>query len=361
MPEKYRKIRIFVASPSDVTTERDQLARVVEELNITIPVIAPDKKVVLELVRWETHVYPAIGSEPQAVVNEQIGDYDIFVGILWKRMGTSTATAASGTEEEFHRAFHKWGTNRSLPIMFYFCQAPFPPPRTRSEVRQLYAVVRFRRQLDRMGIARDYASHERFAETVRPDLLLALSRMLSPGHIAEQASEIGPAPASESTRQAILALALEYDRIRNAMEPGSARTSKLEVVASRMRSLAIAGSGLLPELTRSIVPGERLAAATFLQAIPNLKYIHWMVERFRVEESFIAYHAGLALLAVVRTSGNDDCDVLKKAIDLAEEALLDALGDRARSTDRYQVVEEARREWETRFDPDGKIRSRPRG
>ena len=101
MPEQYRKIRIFVASPSDVARERDQLARVVEELNLTIPAIAPEKKVVLELVRWETHVYPAIGPEPQRVVNEQIGDYDIFVGILWKRMGTPTATAASGTEEEF--------------------------------------------------------------------------------------------------------------------------------------------------------------------------------------------------------------------------------------------------------------------
>jgi|GEM_PF-4565268 len=242
--------------------------------------------------------------------------------------------------------------------MFYFCQEPFPPPRTGSEVRQLYEVVKFRRRLDRMGIARDYASYERFSEAVRPDLLLALARMFSPAHSIEQAKIGDPAPISETTRQAILALALEYDRIRNGMAPGSARTSKLEIVAYRMRSLAIAGSGLLPELTRSVVPGERLAAATFLQAIPNPQYLHWMVERFRVEKPFVAYHAGLALLATVRTAGSDHCKALKKAIDLAEEALKDTLGNRAESTDRYQVVEEARREWEARCDPDGRIRSR---
>jgi hypothetical protein len=357
MPEEYRKIRIFVASPGDVLMEREQLARVVEELNITIPAIAPEKKVVLELVRWETHTHPAIGAEPQAVVNEQIGDYDIFVGILWKRMGTPTATAASGTEEEFRRAYDRWQTDRSLPIMFYFCQQPFPPPRSGPEVRQLYAVVKFRRNLDRMGIARDYASHDQFAETVRPDLLLSLGRLLSPDRTVEQAVEAAPAPTSESTRQAVLALALEYDRVRNGMKPGSARTSKMELIASHMRSQAIAGYGLLSALSRSVVPGERLAAATFLQAIPNQDYIFWLTERFRVEKPFVAYHAGLALLATVRTSDRDSCSELKKAIDLAEQALLDTLGDKAPSTDRYHVVEEARREWETRFDPDGKMRA----
>jgi hypothetical protein len=60
MPERFRKIRIFIASPGDVAAERDQLGRVVDELNITIPAIAPEKKVVLELVRWETHIHPAI-------------------------------------------------------------------------------------------------------------------------------------------------------------------------------------------------------------------------------------------------------------------------------------------------------------
>jgi len=29
-----------------------------------------------------------MGRDAQDVVNQQIGEYDIFVGIIWKRMGT---------------------------------------------------------------------------------------------------------------------------------------------------------------------------------------------------------------------------------------------------------------------------------
>ena len=47
------KIKIFVASPGDVSSERDDLKKVVEELNTTI---ASYKKCILELVRWETHL-----------------------------------------------------------------------------------------------------------------------------------------------------------------------------------------------------------------------------------------------------------------------------------------------------------------
>lgn len=347
MPRDFRKIRIFVASPGDCDAEREQLARVIEELNITIPAIAPEKRVVLELVRWETHVHPAIGEEPQSVVNEQIGDYDIFVGILWKRMGTPTSTAASGTEEEFRRAYQKWNKDRALRILFYFCQQPFAPPRTRGEARQLYEVVKFRRELDRMGIARDYATHEQFSERVRPDLLLALGRMLSPQRTAEEAAERIPAETTDAARQTIAALAAEYEKLRDRMAPGSARTRKMEVIASHLRSLALTGYPLLPHLIRSTSAGERLAATTFLQAIPNREYLPWVVERCRVEKPFVGYHAALAMLAMVRGAPRVDCDLLGNGIREAQKDLIDTMGeDKAIRSDRYQVLEEARREWE---------------
>lgn len=360
MPEDFRKFRIFVASPGDCGAERDQLARVVDELNITIPAIAPEKRVVLELVRWETHVHPAIGEGPQPVVNEQIGDYDIFVGILWKRMGTPTSSARSGTEEEFHRAYEKWNADRALRILFYFCQQPFAPPRTPGEARQLYEVVKFRRNLDRMGIARDYATHEQFAERVRPDLLLALGRMLSPQRSAEDAAERIPAETTDAARQTIAALAAEYEEIRETMPPSSARTRRMEVIASHLRSLALTGYPLLPNLVRSDSAGERLAATTFLQAIPNREYLGWIVERCRVEKPFVGYHAALALLAMVRGLPKVDCEPVGKAIRDSQKDLIDHMGeDKAKKTDRYQVLEEARREWERICEPAAKTPPRP--
>src|SRR6185503_17165509 len=99
-----RAVRVFVASPSDVSAERNALSSIVQEINQTVAAIAPEKGIRLELVRWETHASPAAG-RPQGVINDQIGEYDIFVGIMWRRFGTPTAEAGSGTEEEFNRAY----------------------------------------------------------------------------------------------------------------------------------------------------------------------------------------------------------------------------------------------------------------
>src|SRR4051794_26406699 len=189
MPNSYRKIRIFVASPGDVQTERQQLAKVVEELNLTISAIAPEKNVILELVRWETHVYPGLGRDAQEVVNRQIGAYDIFIGILWKRMGTQTAVAQSGTAEEFGRAYEIWQKKKTFPVLFYFCQQPFPPPRTKEEVDQLGKVVEFRADLSNKGLVADYTGHDGFADIVRPHLLLVLGKMISPQESMTQAAE----------------------------------------------------------------------------------------------------------------------------------------------------------------------------
>ena len=78
-------IRIFVSSPSDVESERNQLTKVVSELNATITSVAVEKGISLELVKWETHTTPALDpGGPQAVVTQQIGKYDtydLFIGI----------------------------------------------------------------------------------------------------------------------------------------------------------------------------------------------------------------------------------------------------------------------------------------
>src|SRR5687767_2232153 len=92
------RLRIFVASPGDVSQERDIVSVVVQELRRTIGDI---RGVELETVRWETHAWPDIGEDAQDVINSQIGEYDVLVGVMWKRFGTPTKRAKSGTGEEF--------------------------------------------------------------------------------------------------------------------------------------------------------------------------------------------------------------------------------------------------------------------
>lgn len=54
------KLRIFVASPAEVSQERDIVSVVVRELRRTIGDI---RGVELETVRWETHSWPDVGED----------------------------------------------------------------------------------------------------------------------------------------------------------------------------------------------------------------------------------------------------------------------------------------------------------
>src|SRR5258706_12678070 len=126
MPKTSTILRVFVASPSDLGDERAILEEVITELNNTW---SKDLGVYLELVKWETHAYPGVGADPQAIINEQIADdYDVFIGLMWARIGTPTSRADSGTEEEFSRALRKFsGDPNQIRIMFYFKDAPIAP------------------------------------------------------------------------------------------------------------------------------------------------------------------------------------------------------------------------------------------
>ncbi len=94
MPDTVRLIRVFVASPGDLADERSIVGEVIDHLNEAV-LLGDNVKV--ELMRWETHAWPGFGDDAQSVINKQIRPYDVFVGIMWNRIGSPTGRAISGT------------------------------------------------------------------------------------------------------------------------------------------------------------------------------------------------------------------------------------------------------------------------
>ena len=149
MPRQEHVISVFVASPSDVGDERTRLEEVIRELNTAW---SRDLALRLELVRWETHSFPGIAEDAQAVINEQIpDDFDLFVGIMWCRYGTPTGRAGSGTVEEFARAKARHDANpESVRLMVYFKDEQIAP--SRLDPRELEKVNQFRSSLGDEGV-----------------------------------------------------------------------------------------------------------------------------------------------------------------------------------------------------------------
>jgi hypothetical protein len=168
-----KDFRVFLASPGDVATERAAMDAVVDEVN-QIQGSVLDYK--LELIRWETHTAPG-GGRPQQVINDMIGQYDIFVGVMWHRFGTPTGVAGSGTEEEFRIAQAEWEKDHERPLMFYFCQKPFMS-RNLEEIEQFTKVLIFRKELEGKALVWDYEGPETFAQHMRKHLAMRMKTIV---------------------------------------------------------------------------------------------------------------------------------------------------------------------------------------
>jgi hypothetical protein len=249
--------RVFVASPGDVSAERDALSRVVEEINLTH---GPPLGYHLELIRWETHTAPGAG-RPQQVITDQIGRYDIFVGIMWRRFGTPSGVAGSGTEEEYRNAWKQFEKNPDLILMFYFCQQPFMP-NTTDEIEQMQKVLLFRQELEGKSLVWKYDSKDEFEGAIRKHLCLRLSRIMSE---RQQATRFRSRPDDETIRdlrslwermepELQKAISVAYNENRQAGDPG---IQTRDLFAALLR----VGSPQLNQIVEEI-PQEALPPAT---------------------------------------------------------------------------------------------------
>jgi len=172
MAELVTKIRIFIGSPADVAAERNALTQAINDLNVGF---ASSRKMVLELAKWETHVWPGFGEDAQSVINDRVGEYDIFVGVFWNRFGTPTGRAGSGSAEEFERAYALWKQHKRPSLMLYFRRSPTDLASI-EELHQKQLLLEFKNSLQRLGaLFREYSDVEEFGRQVSLHLIQELT------------------------------------------------------------------------------------------------------------------------------------------------------------------------------------------
>ncbi|TBB38503.1 hypothetical protein ELH44_37520 [Rhizobium ruizarguesonis] len=292
-----RIISIFLSTPSDVAEERRALSSLISEINDVVAFLAPERNVNLKLIHYETNVYPNIGSDAQDVINTQIPiDYDIHFGVMWKRCGTPTKSANSGTVEEFERALaHREKTGKPT-IMFYFSNEEISLPTTDEELVQLKKVMTFRRRLETIGLTAAYPTRAEFRERARIGLLRAVADLLRddmPARAPEADAVVSPV-----LHETVATLARQYDEIRKEMGSGPTRTRRMAAILEDMKAEAPAAQGSLAFLMSDNSAGHRLAAIAILQVFPSRQHVHWLADRLDPEQEkpFISYQAAMALL-----------------------------------------------------------------
>ncbi len=181
-----KKIDIFISSPSDVYEERQIAKHVIERCNRMHSIA---ERYVLRPLAYEENAPAEVGSRPQTVVDRHMmkaGSSDLFICILWHRMGTPVTYEEtgerfqSGTEYEFLDAYRNNQMHGKPYILLYRCMKPFPPERDPQQLRAVEVLFkRFEGEYAEFkGLYKAYRSNEGFEDMLFQDIDTVLSKNL---------------------------------------------------------------------------------------------------------------------------------------------------------------------------------------
>ncbi|WP_425077871.1 hypothetical protein [Psychroserpens sp. S379A] len=141
--------RILIASPSDVSEEREVTTRLIQNWN---DVNSFAKKIVLLPLKWETHSSPTYDVRPQEAINRQLVDSaDLVIGLFWAKIGSETGIEISGTIEEIKRA-----ANNGKDVMIYFSKRGIDP--SEINIEQLKALNEFKKEVYKNSLIENFSS-----------------------------------------------------------------------------------------------------------------------------------------------------------------------------------------------------------
>lgn len=249
----YRKIRIFIASPSDVTPERDRLRKVVEELDQTR---GDELGIVLRTLDWRD-LPPGMGRPQQLVFNNFPPEtWDIFVGILWSRFGAPSGANApdagrpfsSGTEEEFWSAYRLWRETGRPQMQIYRCVRNIPykkiDPDQLSKVQKFFS--EFAPGGAYPGLLKDFTTTNDFETNARLGLTALLRDLKPPAPAASAATTPSASTAPSIPTAQTNPKAEEIDALRIELDQKKRRLWQLK------KQAATFGIGADPSITIQI-------------------------------------------------------------------------------------------------------------
>lgn len=170
MPLKAQTFRILIASPSDLSEERQTVAHTIEEWN---DLHAISERCVLLPVRWETHATPQSNIRPQTALNrELVESCDALIGMFWTKLGTPTDAAPSGTVEEIDK-FVAVGK----PALLYFSDRPIDP--SKLDPKQHKKLLAFKAETYKKALVGVFKSPADLRRKLLRDLLNEARRLMA--------------------------------------------------------------------------------------------------------------------------------------------------------------------------------------
>ena len=163
------RLKVFIASPSDVDQERktafDVINRIIPFRAIIVTFGYSNDQYFNYFDFCQTNDYQhylkitsftrkgIIGWEdmssgvgrPQALINEKLKECKLFIGLLWKRWGSPSGEESSGFHEEYKLALELHGSGQMTNVWLFFKKLPLSF--NEDELEQAGEVRKFKREV----------------------------------------------------------------------------------------------------------------------------------------------------------------------------------------------------------------------
>lgn len=203
-------LEVMIASPGDVTSERQIVREVLNAWNV---MHARARKAILVPVGWETHSAPELAGRPQQMINDRLLIHcDLLVGIFWTRLGSPTGVSASGTVEEIEEHI-----GAGKPAMLYFSSAPVMPQSLDAD--QFAKLQEFKSWAMTKGLIAEFDNAEEFREQLRRDLELNLRDNVYLADLLEAVAS--DAPVEDPTHRRVKVSAEAAQLLKTAADSSS--------------------------------------------------------------------------------------------------------------------------------------------
>ena len=163
MSQIVKQIKVVISYPSDVDKEKDIIVKLCDTLSNHIFV---KKNIHIKPIDWAENVPRIItGEGPQRTIDKYFKeqDYDIYIGILWKRFGEPQANGLTPTEGEFEDALKRYKKTGRPLITFFFKEEEFYP-NNEYEASQSLALQKFKTRVRSLDLYNSFTADLEFQE-----------------------------------------------------------------------------------------------------------------------------------------------------------------------------------------------------
>ncbi len=206
IPRSIKQYHIFLASPGDVSVEREYVRKFFDRYN---RYTAHLWNVHFEVVDWENYSTIGVGRPQELITEQTLEKYRqslaVVIGIMGQRFGSPTGKAESGTEEEFNWAMESHNKHGFPEIKWFFrktdkLEIPTDPDEALKAVQQWKKVLAFRQRMqdhDNPVFYTEYSGPAGFRDVFENDLNLWLNDSSRPW-VSERAGKTKIATATLS-------------------------------------------------------------------------------------------------------------------------------------------------------------------